>query len=88
MTDKRQRVAVIGTGLAGLATAYLLSETPEDGSNDFEVHVFEKSPTIGFDGASSVVTGSDGKQYNVDMPMRALQGGERREALYACHNSA
>ena len=49
-SPRRVKVGVIGSGLAGLATAYLLSTTPQrtdiqygsDGPVEFEVHVFEK----------------------------------------------
>lgn len=36
---QRQRVGVIGSGMAGLVTAYLLRT---DASNRYEVEVFEK----------------------------------------------
>lgn len=39
MTTTRQHVAVIGTGMAGLVTAYILRNDPQ---GRFEVEVFEK----------------------------------------------
>jgi len=37
------KVAVIGSGLAGLATAYLLTKPMlQEGDVEFEVHLFEK----------------------------------------------
>ncbi|KAJ7596838.1 splicing factor, Prp19-binding domain-containing protein, partial [Mycena floridula] len=66
------KVAVVGSGLAGLTTAYLLSTL----SSEFEVHLFEKSSTLGMD-ASSIslpVPGHD-KEWRIDVPMRSFQGG-------------
>jgi len=76
-TRKTVRVAVIGTGLAGLTSAYLLSEQAGGGQDeaDYDVHLFEKSGRIGLDAASIEVQGNDGKRYRVDSPMRAVQGG-------------
>lgn len=73
---KKKTVAVIGSGLAGLTAAHLLAEQQE-GDEEVEVHIFEKSKTIGMDSASIDVVGRDGKAYRVDSPMRAVQGGER-----------
>lgn len=37
------RVAVVGSGLAGLSAAYLLAKTRVEGEDvEFEVHIFEK----------------------------------------------
>lgn len=38
------RVAVIGSGLAGLTAAYRLSKTPRLEDVEFEVHLFDKVP--------------------------------------------
>jgi predicted NAD/FAD-binding protein len=67
---RRRKVAIIGSGLAGLTAAHLLSEEP------FDVHIFEKSTRIGLDAASIDVRGQDGKIYTVDSPMRAVQSGK------------
>ncbi|KAI9207833.1 uncharacterized protein BJ171DRAFT_491665 [Polychytrium aggregatum] len=48
------KVAVIGSGLAGLTTAFLLSSLQDDITHArvFEVHLFEKSSSLGMDSAS------------------------------------
>ncbi|KAK7203273.1 hypothetical protein BZA70DRAFT_73735 [Myxozyma melibiosi] len=77
------KVAVIGTGLAGLVSAYRLA-TSNSGSVEFEVHLFDESPVIGFDASSISVTDSDGVERRVDVPMRSFAGGyyTRVIALY------
>lgn len=40
------KVAVVGSGLAGLTAAYLLSNAPSSSDVEFEVHLFEKVSTI------------------------------------------
>ncbi|KAJ3073210.1 hypothetical protein HDU98_001968 [Podochytrium sp. JEL0797] len=55
--SRKVRVAVIGSGLAGLATGHLLAksgnQTDYDGQRvGFEVHVFEKAPGAGMDSGS------------------------------------
>ncbi|KAJ7456438.1 hypothetical protein FB451DRAFT_1407146 [Mycena latifolia] len=67
------KVAVIGSGLAGLTAAYLLtSSRPDD--VDFDVHLFEKTPTLGMD-SSSVSIGNADQEWRIDVPMRSFQGG-------------
>ncbi|KAI9633634.1 uncharacterized protein MKK02DRAFT_34559 [Dioszegia hungarica] len=86
----RRRVAVIGSGLAGLTTAYLLKR------EGVEVWIIEKSDRLGFHSASveiplgldeavQVIGPSAGKKQSkgrkggprwiVDVPMRSFQGG-------------
>ncbi|KAJ3986320.1 hypothetical protein F5890DRAFT_1005281 [Lentinula detonsa] len=69
------KVAVVGTGLAGLTAAYLLSGSSSS-EVEFEVHVFEKSSTLGMDSSSIVlpVPGKDQK-WRIDVPMRSFQSG-------------
>jgi succinate dehydrogenase/fumarate reductase flavoprotein subunit len=42
MAKRTVKVAVVGSGLAGLTAAYRLAKTPCIGDVEFEVHVFEK----------------------------------------------
>ncbi|GAA6025064.1 hypothetical protein JCM11491_006058 [Sporobolomyces phaffii] len=73
------RVAVIGSGLAGLTTAHLLSVVP----SHVQVHVFEKSEELGMDN-SSISIKSDKGSYRIDVPMRSINTGShgRVKRLY------
>ncbi|TFK76670.1 hypothetical protein BDN72DRAFT_753735, partial [Pluteus cervinus] len=53
-THRRVKVAVVGSGLAGLTAAYLLTSRTqcEDDEVEFEVHLFDKAPVVGMDAAS------------------------------------
>lgn len=73
-------VAIIGTGLAGLATAYALAR---DGR--FAVDVFEARDSPGLDAASVTLKDTaDDSLHRVDLPMRSFAGGyyERLLQLY------
>ncbi|CED83704.1 hypothetical protein [Phaffia rhodozyma] len=77
------KVAVVGSGLAGLTTVWLLMRKLEEERKQgriVEVHLFEKAPSIGFFSNSLDVPLSSpkpgGKQtWAVDVPMRSFQGG-------------
>lgn len=70
------KVAVIGSGLAGLTAAYLLTKPRADDLVYFEVHLFEKASTIGMGASSvSVPLPDSGDSWSVDVPMRSFQGG-------------
>ncbi|BGP31627.1 hypothetical protein JCM10296v2_003399 [Rhodotorula toruloides] len=77
-TDRPVRVAVVGSGLAGLSTAYLLSKVqatrPDGSALNIEVHLLEKNEDLGMDTASLSVKTEEGS-YRVDVPMRSINGG-------------
>ncbi|KAF8588464.1 hypothetical protein K439DRAFT_1645454 [Ramaria rubella] len=70
-------------GLAGLTAAYLLSTRTD---LKFEVHVFEKAPTLGMDTHSISVSMDEPEERRIDVPMRSFQGGYYKQliALYHC----
>ncbi|OLN86238.1 hypothetical protein CCHL11_04145 [Colletotrichum chlorophyti] len=71
--EPARRVAVVGTGLAGLTTAYLLQN---DEKQRYAVTLFEQAESLSFDSASVAVRNeSSGAVERVDLPMRALAGG-------------
>lgn len=78
MSRPSVKVAVVGSGLAGLTAAYRLCTE----GVDVEVHLFEKGAQVGMD--SSSVTLECGTKRRVDVPMRSFQGGYYRNliALY------
>lgn len=72
------KLAVVGTGLAGLTAAHLLKRPLEGALADveFEVHVFEKASSIGMDSSSiSIPAPGSKEEWRVDAPMRSFQGG-------------
>jgi predicted NAD/FAD-binding protein len=62
--QKTVQVAVIGSGLAGLSAAYLLSQQHDD-DKKFEVHLFEKNSQLGMD-AASISVGPE-KEFRIDV---------------------
>ena len=73
-------IAIIGTGLAGLATAYALARDER-----FAVEVFEARDSPGLDAASVTLKDTaDDSLHRVDLPMRSFAGGyyERLLQLY------
>ncbi|KAK0473547.1 hypothetical protein EDD18DRAFT_1323755 [Armillaria luteobubalina] len=79
------KVAVIGSGLAGLTAAYLLTKDPHHEDVSFDVHLFEKTSTLGMDSSSISLSSTRQEQdWRVDVPMRSFQGGYYKQliALY------
>ncbi|WFC95741.1 hypothetical protein MBRA1_002395 [Malassezia brasiliensis] len=74
------RVAVVGSGLAGLTTAYYLAQTPPDKGRCVHVDLFERQPKLGMD-AESISVERDGKEVRVDVPMRSFSEGYYPELL-------
>lgn len=77
------KVAIVGSGLAGLSAAYYLCKENQKRLHRgegalFEVHLFEKAATLGMDSASISVPVKDGNVARVDVPMRSFQ-----EAYYS-----
>ncbi|PBK70310.1 hypothetical protein ARMSODRAFT_1083946 [Armillaria solidipes] len=69
------KVAIIGSGLAGLTAAYLLTKDPQDGDTS----------TLGMDSSSiSLPLPGQDQDWRVDVPMRSFQGGYYKQliALY------
>lgn len=60
---KPLEIAVVGSGLAGLSVANLLSR-------EHHVTILERASTVGMDLASVSVSDSDGKEVRIDSPMR------------------
>lgn len=76
--EKRIKVAVIGSGLAGLTAAFLLSQTVSK-REKYEVHIFERNESLGLD-ASSISFNhlnqkQKHKQVRIDVPMRSINAG-------------
>ena len=56
----RKRIAVVGSGVAGLSAAFLLSRK-------HEVHLFEREDTVGMDAHSLSIHGA-----RMDIPLRVF----------------
>ncbi|KIK70345.1 hypothetical protein GYMLUDRAFT_147561 [Collybiopsis luxurians FD-317 M1] len=72
------KVAVVGSGLAGLTAAYMLSSSSSSSFSEeveFEVHVFEKSSILGMDSSSISLPVPGKREWRIDVPMRSFQGG-------------
>ncbi|KAG6837214.1 hypothetical protein H0H93_013082 [Arthromyces matolae] len=78
---RQVKIAVVGSGLAGLTATYILNNVVSRDTDDvqFEVHLFEKASTLGMDCSSVSVpaSASDALEnaWRVDVPMRSFQGG-------------
>ncbi|KAF2853344.1 FAD/NAD(P)-binding domain-containing protein [Plenodomus tracheiphilus IPT5] len=77
-----QRVAVVGSGLAGLLSAHLLAR---DGRQRYAVTIYESGRSFSLDAASvSIPNATHSTPDRVDLPMRAFAGGyyHNLRALY------
>lgn len=77
----RIKVAIVGTGMAGLVAAHRLtsirSRNNNGGGGDVEVHLFERGSRLGLDANSiSIAQADDGADLRVDVPMRSFNAGE------------
>ncbi|EEQ31429.1 hypothetical protein McanMca71_004460 [Microsporum canis] len=69
----RISVAVIGTGMAGLVTAYLLQH---DERQKFDIEVFESQEALSLDAEAENIESEDGKDaINISHPMRVIDDG-------------
>ncbi|KAH6608344.1 hypothetical protein Trco_001690 [Trichoderma cornu-damae] len=69
----KSRVAIIGTGLAGLTTAYLLKH---DGQRRYEVTLFEQADKLSLDAASVTIKDEKtGTAERIDIPPRSFCRG-------------
>ncbi|KFY81177.1 hypothetical protein V499_00003 [Pseudogymnoascus sp. VKM F-103] len=66
---ERQKIAVVGSGMAGLAAAWALHNDP---SGKFDVTVYEKGNACALDGYSYTPPGE--KSSRIDIPMRVFSG--------------
>ncbi|KAF1922555.1 FAD/NAD(P)-binding domain-containing protein [Didymella exigua CBS 183.55] len=72
-SQQHVRVAVVGSGMAGLVTAHLLKQ---DCRERYMVKVFESGNTLSLDSASvSISNAARTSSDRVDLPMRAFAGG-------------
>ncbi|KAL7788609.1 hypothetical protein V8C37DRAFT_387976 [Trichoderma ceciliae] len=70
---RKSRVAIVGTGLAGLTTAYLLHH---DRQKRYEVTLFEQAQTLSLDAASVTVKNEKtGTAERIDIPPRSFSRG-------------
>ncbi|KAL2018429.1 hypothetical protein VTK56DRAFT_848 [Thermocarpiscus australiensis] len=71
--SSQERVAIVGTGFAGLTTAYLLHN---DAQKRYAVTLLEQGDSLSFDSASVAVKNDrTGTVERIDLPMRASAGG-------------
>ncbi|RAQ49898.1 hypothetical protein AFGD_010008 [Aspergillus flavus] len=70
--EPKKTVAIIGSGMAGLVSAYLIQQ---DRKRRYEVEVFEMQDQLSLDSASYTITSQDHHTYRVDVPMRAFDDG-------------
>lgn len=70
------RVAVVGTGLAGLAVAHFLASADPTPTKRIHVELLERHTQLGMD-AESISVEHGGETVRIDVPMRAFSKGTR-----------
>lgn len=70
--EKPIRVAIVGSGMAGLVTAFLLNR---DSRKRYSVTIFESGNTLSLDASSISITNGAKETSRIDLPMRAFAGG-------------
>ncbi|PWN33451.1 FAD/NAD(P)-binding domain-containing protein [Meira miltonrushii] len=75
-SDRQIKVAIIGSGLAGLTASHLLSQSAELRKR-YDVHIFEKNESLGLDASSITIPHptQQEKSLRVDVPMRSINAG-------------
>lgn len=72
--DEPVRVAIIGSGLAGLTAAYLLTSSTETVGQSLRIELLERNTRLGMD-SESVTYEFQGQKCRIDVPMRAFSQG-------------
>ncbi|KAK2848517.1 hypothetical protein FQN49_005644 [Arthroderma sp. PD_2] len=71
----RTSIAIVGTGMAGLVTAYLLQRDDNHGRK-FDIELFESQETLSLDSASVTIESKDGGDaQHINQPMRDFDEG-------------
>lgn len=71
--EPRPRIAIVGSGISGLAAAWLLGDA-------FHVTVFERRPMLGL-GAEGQEVDGDALPFRVDIPPRVFNAGHYRSMM-------
>lgn len=74
--DRQIKIAIIGSGLAGLTACHSLSQSAELRKR-YDVHIFERNDSLGLDASSITLPhpNQQEKSLRVDVPMRSVNAG-------------